>query len=182
MNVGGMPLTITPEAPTVGASYSSLPRKENGKQSDEDIFSNTLGFMDKHFNGGLGYIGVAVKGYNFIPNNYKRHYAYKVSKRTGWKSGKIFQNTKGFVNGTGRLISRLGPAGSILSGAAITYDLFDDGNLKSSSILNGTLLIIGLTNPVTAPFILGYGILDYSFGISERIDRKFGTVNTGIYD
>lgn len=145
-------------------------------------FGDALGLVDKHFNGGLGYTGVAVNAFNKIPNNAKRHYAHKISKGTGLKSGKIFQNTKGFVNGTGKLVTKLGTAGSVLSGAAITYDLLDDGNLRSSSIVNGALLIIGLTNPVTAPFIIGYGILDYTFDIGDRIDRNFGTVNTGIYE
>lgn len=105
-----------------------------------------------------------------------------LSKKTGFKSGKIFQNTKGFVNGTGNFISKLGNAGSVLSGGAIAFDLLDDGNLKSSSILNGALLGVGLAFPVTAPLIIGYGILDYTFDIGDRIDRNFGTVNTGIYD
>jgi RHS repeat-associated protein len=146
------------------------------------FFGQFVGFVDKHFNGGLGYTGVAVKAYNGIPNNVKRHYAHKLSKSTGWKSGKIFQNTKSFVNGTGKFASRLGPASSVLSGVVITYDLLDDGSLKSSSIVNGTLLAAGLIFPATAPFIIGYGILDYTFDISSRLDRNFGTVNTGIYD
>lgn len=156
---------------------------DQGTQSGgANLFGDALGFVDKHFNGGLGYTGVAVNAYNKIPNGFKRHYAYELSKKTGWKSGKIFQNTKGFVNGTGKLVSRLGTAGTVLSGAVITYDLLDDGNLKSSSIINGALLGVGLAFPVTAPFIIGYGILDYTFDISDRIDRNLGTVNTGIYD
>ena len=162
----------------IGIKFITLGDQGGG----DGLWGDVLGLVDKHFNGGLGYIGVAVNAYNKIPNDFKRHYAHEISKKTGWKSGKIFQNTKGFVNGSGKLVSRLGTTGSILSGAVITYDLLDDGNLRSSSIINGALLGVGLAFPVTAPFIIGYGILDYSFGISDQIDNHFGTVKTGIYD
>jgi hypothetical protein len=105
-----------------------------------------------------------------------------LSKITGCKSGEFFQTLKGFVYHTGKYVSKLGTAGSALSGAAIGYDLLDDGNLKSSSILNGALLGVGLVFPVTAPFIIGYGILDYTFDAGDCNDRNFGTVNTVIYD
>ena len=35
-----------------------------------------MSFVDKHFNGGLGTVGVSVQGYNKIPNDIKRAYAY----------------------------------------------------------------------------------------------------------
>jgi RHS repeat-associated protein len=155
----------------------TAPREHNSGGLPED-----LTFIEKHFNGGLGFTGVAVNAYDKIPNKIKRHYAYKLSKATGWKSGKIFQNTKAFAKEIGKSIPKAAKKASYLSGAAIAYDLLDDGNLKSSSVVNGTLLTIGLAFPVTAPFIIGYGILDYSLGIGDRIDKHLGPLKTGLYD
>ncbi len=42
------------------------------------FFGNAITLTDKHFNGGLGTVGVALKGYHKLPNNVKRHYAYKL--------------------------------------------------------------------------------------------------------
>ncbi|MEM6737985.1 MAG: hypothetical protein AAF620_18145, partial [Bacteroidota bacterium] len=63
-------------------------------------FGDYLLPTEKHYNGSLGLVGVAIGGYNKIPNDIKRKYAYKLSKTIGAKSGKIFQGTKAFVNNT----------------------------------------------------------------------------------
>lgn len=146
------------------------------------LLGEALGFIDKNFNGGLGYVGVAVKGYNMIPSQLKRANSYKLSKLIGVKSGIIFQSAKGFMTGTGKLVSKLGATANVLSVAAITYDVFDDGQVKTSSVVNGTLLTVALTIPVTAPFIAAYGILDYTFDIGDKLDENFGSINTHIYE
>jgi hypothetical protein len=71
---------------------------------------------------------------------------------------------------------------NILSAAAIAYDVLDDGHVKTSSLVNGGLMAVGLLIPVTAPFVVAYGILDYTFDIGDELDENFGTVNTHIYD
>ncbi|WP_176764916.1 DUF6443 domain-containing protein [Chryseobacterium taihuense] len=139
-------------------------------------------FLEKHYNGGLGYTEVAVKAYQRIPNDVKRHYAYKLSKVTPWKSGKIYQNSKAFMNKAGRLAGKFGKASTALSVVAIGMDIADDGHIKTSSLLNGGLLAAGLFIPGAAPFILAYGILDYTFDIGDKIDAQFGGINTHIYD
>jgi len=62
------------------------------------------------------------------------------------------------------------------------YDIFDDGNLKTSTVVNASLTALAIVVPVTTPFILGYAGLDYAFGISEYIDANSSGINTGIYD
>lgn len=58
------------------------------------LFGDILAGTEKHFNRCLGTVGVAVQGYNNMPNDVKRAYAYKLSKMTGVKSGQIFQGAK----------------------------------------------------------------------------------------
>ena len=67
---------------------------ENANSGGGSLFEDVLTGTEKHFNEGLGTVGVAVQGYNYIPNDVKRAYAYKIYKMTGVKSGKIFQGVK----------------------------------------------------------------------------------------
>lgn len=85
--------------------------------------SDGLQFADKHVNGGLGTVGAAVQGYNNIGNDVKRAYAYKLSRMTGLKSGQICQGAKGFANITGKLVSKLGPVGTLLGVSVAGYEL-----------------------------------------------------------
>jgi len=150
--------------------------------SIEIKIGRTINFVEKNFNGELGYLGVAVKGFQNIPNDLKRDAAYKLSKLVNIKSGRIFQRTKGFVNGAGKVAKKLGPIGTGLSILSIGYDIADDGQVKTSSLINGGLLTVGLIFPVTAPFIVAYGILDYTFDIGDKLDDRYGSVNTYIYE
>ena len=90
------------------------------------------------------------------------------------------QKSKTFVKSTGRFANRLGIAGSILTAGSIVYDVAEDGNLNPSSALNATLLVVGLACPVTAPFLLAYGVADYMFGLSDKIDANIKEIH--IYD
>lgn len=145
------------------------------------IINTTVGeaiaFTEKNFNGGLGYTEVAVKGYNRIPNDFKRKMAYKLSKIINMKSGKIYQSSKAFMNNVGKIAGKLGRLSTALSVLAIGADVVDDGKLKTSSAVNGVLLGVGLAFPVTAPFVLAYGVVDYTFDIGDKLDAKFGNVN-----
>ncbi|MGU9940275.1 hypothetical protein ACNFNZ_17050 [Empedobacter brevis] len=152
------------------------------KETTTDAFMKIYENIDKHFNGGLGYTEVAIKGYNKIPNHIKRHYSYKLSKFIDVKPGKIFQNSKAFVNKAGKVAGKLGKVSTALSVASGAVDVFDDGQVKTSTAVNMTLLAVGLAFPGTAPFILAYGVLDYTFDISGKLDEKFGSFNTHIYD
>lgn len=139
-------------------------------------------FTEKNFNGGLGYTDVAVKGYNRIPNDFKRKMAYELSKITNMKSGKIYQNSKAFMSKAGKVAGKLGKLSTTLSVVAGAADLLDDGNVKTSTAVNLGLLTVGLAFPVTAPFVLAYGVLDYTFDIGDKLDAQFGGINTHIYD
>lgn len=150
------------------------------------IIKTTVGeaiaFTEKNFNGGLGYTDVAVRGYNRIPNDFKRKMAYELSKMTNMKSGKTYQKSKAFMNKTGKIVGKLGKLSTVLSVVAGAADLLDDGNVKTSTAVNGVLLGVGLAFPVTAPFVLAYGVLDFTFDIGDKLDAQFGGINTHIYD
>ena len=47
--------------------------------------------------------------------------------------------------------------------------------------INAGLTTLAVTVPVTAPFVLAYGVLDYAFGISEYMDANSSGIVTGIY-
>ncbi|WP_187478185.1 hypothetical protein [Amniculibacterium sp. G2-70] len=64
----------------------------------------------------------------------------------------------------------------------VLFYLLDDGNVKTSTAVNLGLLTVGLAFPVTAPFVLAYGVLDYTFDIGDKLDAQFGGINTHIYD
>jgi hypothetical protein len=76
----------------------------------------------------------------------------------------------------------LSTAGNIVAAGAIAYDVFDDGNIKASTVVNAALLTVSLAFPPTAIFVLGYGVADYFFDISGTIDNNFGEIKTGLYD
>ncbi len=124
--------------------------------------------------------------YNRIPKEFKRTYAYKiskVSKKLGKpaKAGKIFHGTEKVMKKAGK-IAKVGPylsAGTLIyEGATNTWD--------AHSIVDGTLLVVGIAAtsagaPVVIVGIAIYGLLDYAFDISEGIDEHFGR-NSGFWD
>jgi hypothetical protein len=84
---------------------------------------------------------------------------------------------KGFAQN----LSRVGKLANGLVFATAAYDLLDDGNVKTSTMVNAGLMTLAITVPITAPFVLAYGILDYAFNISGYIDANSSGINTGIY-
>lgn len=133
---------------------------------------------EKHFNGSLGLVAGAVDGYNKIPNDAKRKFAYKLSKITGAKAGEIFQGSKAFTNSTGKLASKLGPAGTLLTLGVIGYEVHED-LWNAHTIVNGSLLVVtAAATFFAAPAVLTgvalYGIGDYAFDFSGKIDSGVG--------
>jgi len=129
-----------------------------------NFVGDVLLFTDKHFNGGLGTVGVAVQGYNKIPNDVKRHYAYKLSKATGVKSGQIFQGAKSFANSTGKVVSKLGPYGTILGAGVQAYE-YGTGTWDAHTIVNISLMVgAGVATFFAAPAVLT-GIAIYGVGL-----------------
>jgi hypothetical protein len=151
----------------------------NSTQSDESsLFGDILKGTEKHFNGGLGTVGVAVQGYNNIANDVKRVYAYKLSKMTGIKSGKIFQSAKGFANSTGKLVSKLSPLGTALGVGVIGYEVGTD-TWDAHTIVNGSLMVgAGVATFFAAPAVLTgiaiYGVGDYFLDFGGVIDNNLG--------
>ncbi|MDP3929630.1 MAG: hypothetical protein Q8R57_11455, partial [Bacteroidota bacterium] len=159
---------------------------ENQRNSANVNYSGEAGAMlkgwtislEKHFNGGLGTVGVAVQGYKKISNDTKRHYAYKLSKMTGVKSGKIFQGAKGFVNSTGKMASKLGPVGTVLGVGVASYEI-GTGTWDAHTAVNiGLMLGAAAATFVGAPAVLTgiavYGVGDYFFDFGGKIDRNVG--------
>jgi len=152
------------------------------QHAGDDPFGDIVAGTDKHFNGSIGVASVGIIAYNRIPNDLKRKLLYETSKNINFKPGKIYQAAKSFSKSAGRVLNTAGHYGTILGVGAIAYDVMDDGQVKTSSIVNGVLIGVGLAFPVTAPFILAYGAADYLFDISGGLDSKFGSVNTHLHD
>jgi len=155
---------------------SSLRNYEPG-----DFFQDT----DKHLNGGLGIAGMALDGYNKLPNALKRQYAYNLSKLSPFKSGKIFQGVKAFSKSAGKITRRLGVVGTALSVGVTAYefgsDTWDAHSVINAGMITATAIATFATAPAivaAAPFILGgiavYGVADYMFNISDKIDENVG--------
>ena len=135
-------------------------------------------FTEKHYNGSLGTIGVALQGYNKISNDAKRSAAYKLSKMTDLKSGKIFQGAKSFANGAGKFTKALGPAGTAL-GVVVAGTEIATGKWDAHTVVNvGLMITAGAATLAGAPVVLTgiaiYGVADYFFDISEKIDSNVG--------
>lgn len=127
----------------------------------------------------IGGLGDATELYNKVPKEFKRHYAYKISKvakKVGKpaKAGKIFHGAEKIMKKAGK-IAKVGP---YLSAGTIGYELTTD-NWNAHTVVDGTLLVVGIVaTSVGAPVVIVgiaiYGILDYAFDISEGIDKHFG--------
>jgi hypothetical protein len=119
------------------------------------------------------------KGYDKIPNTLKRATAYKMSLKTGASAGKIFQGAKGISNNAGRFAKTLGPVGNVVSGGVIGYEFltgtWDAHTFVNSALLAGGLLVAGtVAAPVVLTGIAAYGVGDYFFDFSGKIDNSIG--------
>ncbi|WP_293930696.1 hypothetical protein [Sphingobacterium sp. UBA6645] len=96
----------------------------------------------------------------------------------GIKSGKIFQNTKAFANSAGKLLSKVGAVGTVLSVGVIVYEL-ENKTWDAYTVVNGTLLVgAGVATAFGAPVVLTgiaiYGVGDYFFDFSDKIEKAVG--------
>lgn len=127
----------------------------------------------------IGGLGDLVTMYEKVPKEFKRTYAYKISKVTKAvgkpaKAGKIFHGAEKVMKKAGK-IAKVGP---YLSAGTLIYEGVTD-TWNAHSIVDGTLLVVGIAAasfgaPVVVVGIAIYGILDYAFDISEEIDEHFG--------
>jgi hypothetical protein len=150
----------------------------SGSSQPDSRLWNFFSGSEKHFNGSMGLVGTAVSGYNKIPNEVKRHYAYKLSKQTGIKSGKIFQGLKGTTKWAGKVVTRLGPIGITATLGVIGYEVGTD-TWDAHTVVNGALLVgAGAATIFAAPAVLtgvaAYGVADYFFDIGGKIDNTVG--------
>jgi RHS repeat-associated protein len=141
--------------------------------------------IEDHYNGGLDNVNLAVYGFNNMSNETKRAFAYKLSKHIDVKSGRIFQSAKSFTKSTSKLTSKLGPIGTALSIGVIGYELTTD-TWNAHTIIDGALLIgAGAAVVFGAPAVLigigVYGVLDYAFDISGKVDKAIGR-ESGVWD
>jgi hypothetical protein len=137
------------------------------QHAGDDPFGDGLAKTDKHFNGAVGTVGVAILGYNQIPNDIKRMYAYKFSKMTGLKAGKIFQGTKSFVNGASSAVKALGVVGTVIGVGAAGYEIATD-TWDAHTVVNAGLIVSAAAATIfAAPAVLTgmaiYGVADYFF-------------------
>lgn len=134
----------------------------------------------------LGLLEKAATIFMEVPKDFKRTYAYKISKVTKAiskpaKAGKIFQGAQKL----GKLGKRLGPIGNFLSAGTLAYEL-GTNTWDAHTVIDGALLVVGIAGlaagaPVVIVGIAVYGILDYAFGISEGIDKLIGR-DSGLWD
>ena len=101
-----------------------------------------------------------------------------MSKLIPVKSGGIFQGFKSFTNSTSKIASKLGPAGTLLTVGVMAYEWKSD-SWDAHTIINGTLIVgAGVATFFAAPAVLTgiaiYGIADYTFDISGKIDSAIG--------
>jgi len=81
----------------------------------------------------------------------------------GIKSGKIFQSTKAFANSAGKLLSKAGAVGTVLSVGVIVFEL-ENKTWDARTVVNGTLLVrAGVATAFGAPVLLT-GIALYGVG------------------
>ncbi|MCF8715329.1 hypothetical protein JM658_10865 [Joostella atrarenae] len=134
----------------------------------------------------VGMLDDAASVYMSIPKEFKRHYAYKISKVAKTvgqpaKAGKIFQGAKRL----GKIGKKLGPIGDVLTVGNIGYEVLSD-IWDAHTVVDGTLLVVGIAATAAgAPAVLIgiaiYGILDYAFDISEGLDKYIGR-DSGFWD
>jgi len=68
-------------------------------------------------------------------------------------------------------VNKIKRVATVVQGAVIFYDVADDGNLKTSNAINGTLTAIAIFFPASAPFIGVYFAADFIFNFDETIDN-----------
>ena len=66
-------------------------------------------------------------GYAKMPKGLKRGYAYKLSKVTNLKAGKIHQGLKSFAASGTKITRRLGPLGHLVNAGNVGYGIYQDG-------------------------------------------------------
>jgi RHS repeat-associated protein len=159
--------------------------REQPTSDESNWFGDILSFSEKHMNGGIGIASSAVGQYKNIPNEFKRSQAYKLSKVTGIKSGRIFQQAKNLTNGLGKLAGKLGPVATTLTIGLQAYE-YGTGTWDAHTIVNSTLLVAGgVATTFGAPAVLTavavYGIADYTFDISDKLDQSIGR-KSGIWE
>jgi len=123
-------------------------------------------------------LGVSVEGYNALSSDVKRAYAFKLSKLINVRSGAIFQKAQGLARSAGKVVSKLGPAGTILSLGVIGYEV-GTNTWDAHTIVNGSLIIgAGVATVFAAPAVLTgiaiYGVSDYFFDIGGMVDNTIG--------
>jgi|GEM_PF-1630033 len=145
------------------------------------LASQVYGTTKKNISG----LGDLAELYSRTPKEFKRHYAYKISKVAKSigkpaKAGKIFHGAEKVMKKAGK-VAKVGP---YLSAGTIIYEVGDayinDTEIKPHTYVDGTLLVVGIAaTAVGAPAVVVglaiYGILDYAFNISEGIDNTFGS-------
>ncbi|WP_067146183.1 hypothetical protein [Pseudotamlana agarivorans] len=147
-----------------------------------NLASQAYGATKKH-TGGLDNL---TELYNRIPKEFKRSYAYKISKVTKKvgkpaKAGKIFQGAERIAK-KGKFLGSLGNALTI---GTIGYEYKTD-TWDAHTVVDGAFLVVGVVAatfgaPAVVIGIAIYGLLDYAFDISEGIDEQFGR-NSAFWD
>ncbi|SHK03108.1 hypothetical protein [Pseudozobellia thermophila] len=133
------------------------------------------------------------------PGSIRCNFTYKVSKsaeklgstiKPGVMNTKVHDLAKlarkGKLASLGRLTKPLGPAANILTAGVIYDEVFVSNKWDAHTIVDGTLLVVGvIAAGAGAPIVLAgiavYGIVDYFFDIGKGLDRTIGR-DSGLWD
>ncbi len=105
------------------------------------------------------------------------------SKMTGVKSGQIFQGAKSFANSTGKVVSKLGPVGTLLGVGLAGYEIgtgtWDAHTAVNIAVMGGATAATFFAAPAVLTGIGIYGVGDYFLDFGGAIDRNVGR-NSGL--
>ena len=170
---------------------ASAPRRQSyASTPEDDPFGYWLQTFKKYYGAGLDNLSVGLAAFDEIPNKTKHRWAYKFHKQTDWsKPGKIYQGAKSWAKTASKFGKRAGVAGGFLSGGVIFYEATNNKwnahtFVDFALLAGGVLAVIFLSAPVAAAVGTGiaiYGIVDFVFDVSDKLDVSIGR-GTGLWD
>ncbi len=131
-------------------------------------------------------LGLVYSAFGVIGDNRLKSGEYKqLNGKQGNFNNKPYKKLSNWGKANKTFAQNLSKLGGVANGLVIAtavYDALDDGNIKTSTVINVGLMALSVAVPVTAPAIIIYGVFDLTFGFSKAIDSSSKGINTGIYD
>ncbi|MEN8191892.1 MAG: DUF6443 domain-containing protein [Bacteroidota bacterium] len=179
-------ITYTSVIPSVSIMFGNQQSIQNASVEAYHNIMNRSWYAENEDNGVINYaVNISnVTGYlggKWLKNGRYKQYNGKIGNFNNKDLNRLSKNAL-FNKNIAQKLNKVGKVGNALTVAVIAYDILDDGNIKSSTVVNSILFSATFAFPVIAPVTITYGLLDLAFGFSETIDQNFGEINTGLYD